>query len=119
MNIKTYLRNLLPLNSEAARYSLALKEQVRLLNRAIQRRNRTIERLRARLASEQPTNLPELAKTKEGRALYNHAYNKGRIRGRRDVLDAMVKGASTGNPALDEAMEDTVTSAAYGQEHAH
>lgn len=77
---------------EANRSYLALKEQVRLLNRAVQRRNRTVARLRARIAADAPTNLPELARSKDGRALYNHAYNKGRIRGRRDVLDAMVRG---------------------------
>lgn len=83
-----------------ARDHLLLQREARNLNRAIQRRSRTIKRLRAQIALDAPTNLPELAKSKEGRALYNHAYQMGRRKGRRDQVTGNTEPVDT--PVLDD-----------------
>lgn len=88
------------------RLYLALLRETRSLNRTVRRQGNTIRRLRAKLALEAPTTLPPLAQSPEGRALYNHAYQQGRRKGRKDVLEAIDKEGESMPPIVDDKAFD-------------
>lgn len=86
------------------RLYLTLLRETRSLNRTVERKARTIRRLRNQIALDAPTTLPPLAQSPEGRALYNHAYQMGRRKGRRDQIvgDTSPVGVGDGTNALEQ-----------------
>lgn len=107
-NDKLYLEaaQLLSKADRNNRLYLALLRETRSLNRTVRRQSNTIKRLRAKLALDAPTTLPPLAQSPEGRALYNHAYQQGRRKGRKDVLEAIDKEGETLPPIADDKAFD-------------
>lgn len=109
-NEKLYLEaaQLLSKADRNNRLYLALLRETRSLNRTVRRQGNTIRRLRAKLSLDAPTTLPPLAQSPEGRALYNHAYQMGRRKGRKDILDEVT---STGATSIDRAALEAMSHA--------